>query len=119
MVSATQTLSPPAGRCCQPQTQPQLAAGFGGVCLLNKRLSAFLIQDMRQPSVPKGASLKQGFANKYNWHQFPLGKTRTKSSKNRRIRTRFAFLLSGLAICMVGHLDDANIWLNGAEGFVF
>jgi hypothetical protein len=48
--------------------------------------------------VSKGAAPEQGFANKYNWHQFPLGKTRTKSSKNRRIRTRFVFLLSCLAM---------------------
>jgi hypothetical protein len=68
--------------------------------------------------VSKGAAPEQGFANKYNWHQFPLGKTRTKSSINRRIRTRFAFLLSGLAMRGSGTSTASTLGSMVQEGVV-
>jgi hypothetical protein len=52
--------------------------------------------------VSHGAAKHQGFADKYNRHQFPLGKTRTKSSENQRICALFSLLSSGLASCGSG-----------------
>jgi len=68
--------------------------------------------------VCNGAAPKQRFANKYNRHQFPLGKTRTKSSINRRIHTRFVLFAVLSCHARVGHIDGVRVGLDGAKGVV-
>ena len=45
---------------------------------------------------------------------FPSGKTRTNSSKNRRIHTRFVSFAALSRRARIGYIDDAHVGFDGA-----
>ena len=69
--------------------------------------------------VGSGAAKQQRFADQYNRHQFPLGKTRTNSSKNRRIHTRFVTIAVRSCHARIGYIDGVHVGRDRAKGVVF
>jgi hypothetical protein len=64
--------------------------------------------------VGHGAPDHQSFGDKYNRHQFPPGKPRTKDSRRARCSARMYVICGPSRLVPIGHSNHAGIGLDGA-----